>query len=264
MKKILLTLAALLLVSSAYGLDCEVNCYNVVVTTPEFEFDNSISVGVAGSVGQSPYKKYDASWMIAPLVLHDSKYFYLQGTSGGFYLFNNGTHKISAGISYFGLEFDRHDTDNRQLKQLDSRRSTLMGEIGYSVVTPIGLASFELGRDLLGHSDGYVADASLGVPWITDRFTIMPTVGVTWSSRKQSDYYFGISRGESNRSGLKQHTAKANFSPYIEVEMKYNITERWSAVAGVNVNFLTGSVKNSPMVGRSATVGGFLGCAFKF
>ena len=87
MKRVLLTLVALLLASSAYGLDCQINCYNMVVTTPESEFDNSFSVGVGGSVSQSPYKKHDASWMIAPLVLHDSKYFYLKGTSGGFYLF---------------------------------------------------------------------------------------------------------------------------------------------------------------------------------
>lgn len=262
-KSLVLALMALVFASSAYvhavDFDCGIYC-----PAPVEEFDNSISVGPVFSYTQSPYKSHDGSMMVAPLLLHDSRWFYLRGSAGGIHLFNNGTHKISAGVSYFGLNFDRHDTDNRRLRQLDNRRSTLMGEVSYTAITPIGLAKVKVARDVLGLSDGYLADASFGVPWITDRFTIMPSAGVTWSSRKQADYYYGISGREARRSGLKEHTATANFSPYLKLEAQYNFTERISAVAGADVQFLTSKVKDSPMVGRSSVFGGFIGGVFKF
>lgn len=261
-KRIALALAAVLFASSTYAVDFGCGVYTC--PPPVKEFDNSISVGPVVSYVQSPYKSHDGSLMVAPLLLHDSKWFYLRGSAGGIHLFNNGTHKISAGVSYFGLKFDPDDTDDSRLRRLDKRRSTMMGDISYTAITPIGLAKIRFSRDLLGHSDGYLADAYFGVPWITDRFTIMPSAGVIWSSRKQADYYYGISRSEASRSNLREHTAKANFSPYLKLEAQYNFTARVSAVAGADAQFLTGKVKDSPMVGRSTVFGGFLGCVFKF
>ena len=52
--------------------------------------------------------------------------------------------------------------------------------------------------------------------------------------------------------------------PFAALEAKYVINSRWSVVAAVRVNVLTGSVKDSPMVGRSATVSGALGVQFTF
>ncbi len=226
--------------------------------------DLDVTLGAAMSVKTSPYKDHKDSYLPTPLVLYDGPRFYAKGAGAGVYLFNNETHKISVGASYFGLWFDPDDTSNAPLKELDKRKSTLMGDLAYAVITPIGLGKMNVSRDLLGHSDGYVVDASWNVPFMREKYAVMPSIGVEWSSRKQADYYYGVSAHEAARSGLKQHTAKANFSPYVKVEGKYDFNECWSAVAGVSANFLTGSMKNSPMVGRSVVVGGFAGLGYTF
>lgn len=223
-----------------------------------------LSLGAAMTVATSPYKKHDATYLPTPMIRYEADHLYVRNAGAGVYLFKNETHKIGLGVSYAGLHFDPDDTKDHQLKRLNKRKSTLMGDFSYEAITKIGIAKIKLSRDLLGHSDGYTVDAVFQVPLIRECYTIMPGVGVLWSSRKQSDYYFGVGRGESARSGVREYTAKANFSPYVKLEGKYDFNERWSAVGGVYVNFLTGSIKNSPMVGRSATVAGALGMQYKF
>lgn len=223
-----------------------------------------LSLGAAMTAWTSPYKKHDALYMPAPMAKLETKYFYINNASTGLYLFKNENHKLALGVSYSGLYFDADDTSDAQLKRLDDRRSTMMGDISYEAITKAGLGRIKVSRDLLGHSDGYTVDATWMLPLIKKCYTIMPGVGVLWSSRKHSDYYFGVSRHESARSGIKTHTAKANFSPYAQLEGKFFVTENWSAVGGVYVNFLTGSVKKSPMAGRAVTVGGALGMQYSF
>ncbi len=222
------------------------------------------SLGAAFSAKTSPYKSHDPYLMVSPFALYDGDHFYLRGATGGVHLFKNETHKLSLGVSYAGLQFDPDDTDDRMMKRLDKRKSTMMGDLSYAVITPIGLGKLKLSRDLLGRSDGYVADASFGVPLIRECFTIMPMAGVEWSSKKQADYYYGISNHEAQRINRPEYDVSANFSPYVKLEAKFQFTERWGAVAGAEVKFLTGDIKNSPMVGRSCVVGGFLGGVFTF
>ncbi|MCD8138375.1 MAG: MipA/OmpV family protein [Planctomycetaceae bacterium] len=223
-----------------------------------------LSLGAAMTAGTSPYKKHDATYLPAPLVRYEGDHFYVKNASVGAYLFKNDNHKIGLGVSYFGLYFNNDDTDYEPAKQLDDRRSTLMADINYEAITKFGLARLKVSRDILGYSDGFTVDAGFHVPFIRECYTIMPGVGVLWSSRKQSDYYFGIRRHESERSGLNEYSAKANFSPYVKLEGKFDFTPKWSAVAGVYANFLSATVKNSPMTGRSVTIAGALGVQYQF
>lgn len=223
-----------------------------------------ISVGAGVAVSTSPYESYDTVVLPMPLVMYDSDRLYLKGASAGVHILKNEKHTVSAGVSYFGHEFDPDDTDSAPHKKLDKRRSTLMADVSYALTTPVGIAKLKVAGDVLGKSDGFVADARFSVPILRDKLTVVPSAGVEWSSENQTDYYYGISRAESARSGLKQHEASAAFSPYLNVDVKYQLTDRWSAVAGANIRFLTGDIKDSPMTDKSVTVGGFLGALFTF
>lgn len=150
------------------------------------------------------------------------------------------------------------------MRMLDKRRSTLMAGLSYSFVGAWGMIRSSVARDILGKSDGYAAEASYHLPIIREKLTVLPGAGVAWQSGKHSDYYFGVSREESARSGMRGYEADASFLPFVGVEAKYAVTERLSAVAAIRAELLTGSIKDSPMVGRSATVSGALGAQFTF
>ena len=44
--------------------------------------------------------------------------------------------------------------------------------------------------------------------------TVTPGIGVQWNSENQNEYYYGVSRKESARSGLRGYNPNDSWSPY--------------------------------------------------
>lgn len=210
-----------------------------------------LSVGAVASVSVSPYKSYDTTVMPLPFITYKSDRLFIKGTSLGVHLLKNERHELSLGASYLGLEFKPRKTDDRALKLLDKRHSTMTADVFYSYVSKIGLVRASLAQDVLGNSDGMLGNLSLHVPWITDCFVVMPGLGVQWGSSKHNKYYYGVTGRESDRSGLKRYNPGNTFSPYLTLEAKFKVAERLDVVAKARAEYLTGRVKHSPMVGKS-------------
>ncbi len=45
--------------------------------------------------------------------------------------------------------------------------------------------------------------------------TVTPGIGVQWNSENQNEYYYGVSRKESARSGLRGYNPNDSWSPYL-------------------------------------------------
>lgn len=223
-----------------------------------------LSIGAVGSVHVSPYKSYDTTVLPLPFVTYKSDRFYAKGTSLGVHLLKNERHELSVGASYLGLEFKPRRTDDRQLKQLDKRRSTMLADISYSYVSRFGLVRTQLGQDVLGKSDGMLGNLSLHVPWMTETFVVMPGIGVQWASSKHNEYYYGVSRTEAARSGLRRCSPGNTFSPYLMLEAKYKLSDGWDVVAKARTEYVTGRLKDSPMVGKSFTTSIMAGVQYNF
>ena len=224
------------------------------------------SLGAVGVVSTSPYKSYDTVVSALPLVNYDSDRFYVKGVELGAHLLKNDMHTVSVGVLYHGMEFDPKDTKDKALKLLGKRRSTLMAAVSYSFTSRFGVLQAQISQDIiLGRSKGTLGDFSYQIPWVTEKITVMPGIGITLSSEKYTKYYFGVSRSESARSGIPYYKPSGiSASPYLSLGMKYMITDRLSAVASGKVELLTGKVKDSPMVGRSCVVSFAAGMQFAF
>lgn len=237
----------------------------LAVLSPLFSaFAEELSIGAVGAVTFSPYKSYDTVVMPLPFVTYKGDHFFIKGTSLGAYLFKNENHELSVGASYLGLEFKPRRTDEQPLKQLDKRRSTMLADVSYSYVSKFGLIRAQLAQDVLGNSNGMLGNLSLHVPWITDCFVIMPGVGVQWASSNHNEYYYGISGKESARSGLKRYDPGHTFAPYLTLEAKYSLTERWDLVAKGKVEYVPGKIQDSPMVGKNFAGSVMAGVQFNF
>lgn len=79
--------------------------------------------------------------------------------------------------------------------------------------------------DILDNSDGFVGDLAYLYRFSIDSWTLTPGVGVSWSSKDQNSYYYGVSRGESARSGLAEYNPSDSWSPYLELSANYNINQ---------------------------------------
>lgn len=83
--------------------------------------------------------------------------------------------------------------------------------------------------------------------------TLTPGIGVGWNSENQNEYYYGVSRHESARSGLRSYDPESSWNPYLELSANYNFLGNWSVYGTARYTRLSDEVTDSPMVDKSWT-----------
>lgn len=73
----------------------------------------------------------------------------------------------------------------------------------------------------LDNSNGIVWDMAWLYRYTNGGLTVTPGIGVQWNSENQNEYYYGVSRKESARSGLRGYNPNDSWSPYTELSASY-------------------------------------------
>lgn len=214
------------------------------------EGEHKVSLGLGVGVGTSEYRDMDARVLPIPLINYEGSRFYARGLGAGLYLFKNQNHAISLDLNYLPHYFDASKSDNWSMKQLSDRKSSLMAGASYRFSSQYGIASLGAACDILGKSDGVLVNASYAYPIHFDRLVLTPHLGVVWASSDYNDYYYGVSRGESLRSGLTAYNADSGFSPYAGLSANFSLTEQWGLFLNAGSSYLSSEVRDSPMVSR--------------
>ena len=227
-------------------------------------FANPTSIGLGIGWVNSPYKSYSSKFYPIPHIDYDNGLFFIDDLSAGIYAYNTDNQSLSIGVSYLSNEFKPHDSNNHQLKLLDSRHSTLLAEIEYSIDTNFGSFSSSIGADILNESNSLLANADYSIPYMQGNLVIVPTIGINWANSKHNDYYYGISHKESSRSNLHYFNADSSFTPYAEIGAQYLLTDNIATFGSVHIDKLTGDAADSPMVDNSTVTSIYMGISYKF
>ena len=156
------------------------------------------------------------------------------------------------------------DSDDDRMKKLDKRRGTLMAGLAYTHNADWGILRTTFTGDTLDYSNGMIGDFAYLYKFELDAFTLVPGVGVTWSSKNQNKYYYGVSDNESRRSGLDSYTPSDSWAPYVELSANYKINKDWNAFFMGRYIKLSDEVKDSPMVDKSYTGVLMTGVSYSF
>ena len=213
--------------------------------------ESTLTLGAGVGAIKHPYKGYDSRAYLVPAVSYDGDNFWFRGLGGGYYLWNDAADTLSVMAYWLPMYFHPDDSNHYQLRQLDKRKSTMMAGISWSHHTAYGFLRTSLAADVLDNSNGVVGDVAWLYRYVNGGFTLTPGIGVEWSSQKQNDYYYGVSRRESARSGLERYKADNGWAPYLEVSASYNFIGHWSVYGSARYSRLSDEVKNSPMVDTS-------------
>lgn len=213
--------------------------------------DSKVSLGAGVGILETPYKDYDREVVPVPVLTYESENFWFRGLGGGYYLWNDGSDKLSVMAYYSPFHFKPKDSDDYQLRQLDKRKATLMAGLSYVHNTDYGFLRTSLAGDTLDNSNGVSWDLAWLYRYTNGGLTLTPGIGVEWSSENLNDYYYGVSRQEANRSGLNRYEADSDWSPYLEMSASYKLTDAWSLYGLARYNHLSSEVKDSPMVDKS-------------
>ncbi len=200
------------------------------------------------------YRGVDIEVIPAPIMHVETEHFYLHGLEAGGYLMKTPQHAVMLGISYMPLSFDADDSDDRRMKKLDDRDASAFANLSYRYTGWVSVGA-KLSGDILGESNGILADVNVLKRFQIQRLGITPVIGMTWSSANFNDYYYGISSAEARRSGFKKYDADSSVAGYFRLLADYSFTDHLSLWLEGSVTALGSEVKDSPMVDNSTRIG---------
>jgi len=215
--------------------------------------DSKLTLGAGVGVIGHPYKQYSSDIYPVPAIDFESDNFWLHGLGAGYYLWNDTTDKLSITAYWSPLYFKPGDSDNNQLRKLDRRQSTMMAGLSYLHFTQYGFLRTTLAGDSLDKSNGISWDMAWLYRYNTGALTVTPGIGVQWSSDNENEYYYGVSRNESRKSGLRSYDPEDGWNPYVELSVNYKLNEAWSVYGVGRYTRLSDEITDSPMVDKTWT-----------
>ena len=227
-------------------------CLALVLSSSPASAD-TFTIGAGTHYANTLYKKYNNHGEFMPVIMYDSDRFYIDDDVAGVYLVKNNTHEFDVGIGITDLEFN-NDHASGVMKKLRSRKITAMASLNYQYKTNIGNFFTSVAADVLDRHNGFTADASYEAPFQIGRFGMAIRGGLQWQSSKYNQYYFGISKKESQFTGLSSYNPGSSVSPYIDVGAMYSFTRNWGIFLTSRYEKMASEVKDSPMVSRSGNL----------
>ena len=209
-----------------------------------------VNAGAGVGVVEHPYKQYDADVYPVPVISYESDNFWFHGLGGGYYLWNDTNDKLSVTAYWSPMYFKPGDSDNSQMRKLDRRKSTMMAGLSYVHNTQYGFLRTTLAGDTLDNSNGITGIWRL-YRYTNGNLTLTPGIGVEWNSDNQNEYYYGVSKHESNRSGMRSYDPDSSWNPYLELAANYRFLGDWSVYGIARYTRLSDEITDSPMVDKS-------------
>lgn len=89
-----------------------------------------------------------------------------------------------------------------------------MAGLSYAHFTQYGYLRTTTAGDTTDNSNGIVWDMARLYRYTNGGLTVTPGIGVQWNSENQNEYYYGVSRKESARSGLRGYNPNRQLEPH--------------------------------------------------
>jgi outer membrane protein len=126
-----------------------------------------------------------------------------------------------------------------------------------------GQATLRAFHDVSGTHDGYEISADYSYRITRGRFSVAPSVGLTWKSAALSDYYWGVHRDEVS-STLAYYEARGGLGWESGIRASYYLTKTARLAVSANYESLQNSVARSPLIDRDYVIGYFAGIGWQF
>lgn len=234
----------------------------ILLTGNAYAGEWSIGTGVLAE--QLPYRDYKTQYIPLPIVTYQGEQLFINGQGVGINILNSESHNLHLAVNYSPLSFKPADSDDPAMKRLDKRRATAMAGIGYQYHARWGSLGGKVATDVLGYSDGVIADVGYQYTFEFGKLRLIPSVGMRWQNRSFNNYYFGITEQESRRSGMQQYRAKSGVSHYLSVASYYALNNNWQLfLMGYNEQ-ISDSAQDSPMTDHDYSIYVMTGVLYSF
>ena len=227
--------------------------------------DWSVTLGALGVVG--PEYEGSDEVEISGLPIVDISWrdrIFLNGRDGlGVKILNGPMLSLATSVGYtFGRDEDDSD-DLRGLGDIDGGAVAIVqGAVGYAGFSFSTRASYQL----TGEDTGFLVDFGPAYTFRSDDgWFLRPGLSASFASGDYMEEFFGVSAGQSARSGLAFFDADAGIkSVGAAVAGGYKITERWSLTGRLAYDRLIGDAADSPITRDEDQVSVGAGLSYSF
>ncbi|SDH92770.1 outer membrane protein [Vibrio xiamenensis] len=224
-----------------------------------------ITLGPIASYSPDVYHGSDREVNPFLMIGYESKYVFVRGLSAGVRLRPLASaQNIIFRVRYDNRTFKPQDSDDARMRLLDERKETVLAGASYQLRLPFGLFDIGGGTDIGDHHNGLYAEATLLVPLGWQRWRVSPQIGYTYNSDRINNYYYGVSKAEAARSGLKAFDADWDGQYFIGVSGTYSLQPNLLIMASVRYSNLDHDLEQSPMLRRTVMTSGYVGVAYRF
>ena len=222
----------------------------------------SAGLGLAVRAEQSPYVGGGTRYDLLPLYLYEGKRVFLHGSRAGLKLLDDGAQRVDV---FLDQRFEGYADDRipPSLAGMAERGSGLDAGVSYRYRQPWGTLQAEFLQDAASFSKGSELRLSYAYDWRSGRLALRPSLTLAARSAKLNNYYYGVRPGEATAT-RPAYEPGSGINTTLGLYATYELSEGWRLLGGVTRTVLDGKVKASPIVGRSAQTGVFLGAAYDF
>lgn len=222
------------------------------------------SLGGAVISTDASYKGLDSDTLVVPLVGYEGERFYFRGIEAGYRLNNSRRNRLTAHVTASPFRFRPGENKDPQLSQLDSRNFSAEAGMSYQMLSRYGEIEFRAGFDVRGNGHRFQTSYSFPLSRNPRKWQFGPRVGATFISSGYTDYYYGVSATEAERTGLPEYSSQDAVNPFYGLGGYYRFGERLSVIGNYRVTQISSKISDSPMAEGSRTTSLFVALSYSF
>jgi len=225
--------------------------------------DNSYGIGFTTSIAERPFIGVDDQNTSLVYLSYKYKQFYIEGLDVGFNLYNDKTFYIDLlGTPRF-YEVEPSFADNGELDGIDKTRPSYFAGLSFQLTTDLATYTVQLLHDLI-ESDGNeaVVQVSKSIR-ISNDFSLIPSVGLTYQDARLVDYYYGVQPHEVT-AGRAQYSGKGSLNYNATLNANWNVTKHIELLGQIKFDKLGDGIFDSTIVDNDTLLSYTIGAVYRF
>ncbi|MBW2562239.1 MAG: MipA/OmpV family protein [Deltaproteobacteria bacterium] len=168
-------------------------------------------------------------------------------TGLGAYVWNRNNCKLGLAVGY---TFGRDEDDSADLRGLGDIDDGATASVLFRWAAGDAALHARYEQQITGQDTGFQVNLGLGYELrIAEKTTVKPSIQTTYASSDYMEEYFGISPGQSSRSGIRVYDADSGFKSLgFQIMAIYRLDQHWGIQAGAVYDRLVGEAADSPVV----------------
>ena len=224
------------------------------------EDSGKFSVGIAYINGSSVYSNTKTSRVMLPSLAYETDKININAQNGFTYkIINSQSTKFNVSFAPNFKPYSSNDSNDLIGMERNMYVDSL---ISVSRELSRGLsARLGVGTELTGRFSGSTANVSLSQFIPINSVPVIFSLGSRWYDQKRANYLYGVYSTEA--TGLRaNYELNSVFVPYISINTFYSISENTRFFAGLNANFLSNEISNSPIVSKKNKMSVIMGLTY--